>query len=591
MRCGVCGSVATDQLACTTCDARVALCHLHDVDSTDRLCRCGTAAAWTRGPLAAATMNTRWVQPPPATRRMVNYSDLYDEPASSSSSNNNNSLLSAIATEREVHTTGASSSLSSSVACSTANTVASVEFMHGAGPATGDLTQFVNIAPADAFVGGTIANRDRLGPSPRVIIRFTRQATGRCKLFVDRAATADLYSDTEQAKPGYALVPGPGGLDVDSDDQGVAAVSGAISLTVCGGHRFSLRATDTIGTVASAWALTVRRRVYVQPVCMPFARTQYETFVAEQQQALIARFAAQGIDLVFRDVVQIANQNNVWSGDDRATFRNNIRTACGDAVAPLRPHVITLAFVRHFAEPVECTQLKQSFAPGETDKTFALADKDDPDTPRLAWMPEQLGGPPFRAETAITFKPTEGANFALGSQSLTLQPSSFLFPHRLNRVRCVLSAADETNTARLAGGGEVWFRFRYAKFLGGVAEGGGLGNSDLMAVCAQQSWQDTTSLSMANFVTHEMGHKLGLVPTGDAHGLCDLDGHPTTYVGKGHTGPHCHAGLPVRDDYAAIGGGTCVMYGSPVATLDFCANCSKALRKVNLSGGWTASWA
>ena len=85
-------------------------------------------------------------------------------------------------------------------------------------------------------------------------------------------------------------------------------------------------------------------------------------------------------------------------------------------------------------------------------------------------------------------------------------------------------------------------------------------------------------------MVHELGHKFGMVTDGTGK---KPDKPAKYYTGKGHMGPHCHKGLPVKASYSSDAG-ACVMFGATNAPKAFCNHCTPAIRKMDLSTGWSA---
>jgi hypothetical protein len=109
---------------------------------------------------------------------------------------------------------------------------------------------------------------------------------------------------------------------------------------------------------------------------------------------------------------------------------------------------------------------------------------------------------------------------------------------------------------------------------------------NLICICTKAWWQDLSAPEQNATAIHEMGHKVGMV----ADGTGKLpDKVATYYDAKGHVGPHCHFDLPVQDSYSGASGNKCVMFGAidengPSA---FCVKCLPAVRKLDLSAGWS----
>jgi hypothetical protein len=121
---------------------------------------------------------------------------------------------------------------------------------------------------------------------------------------------------------------------------------------------------------------------------------------------------------------------------------------------------------------------------------------------------------------------------------------------------------------------------------GGLSFGGG----NLICVCTVAWWSKESTSGQNETMIHEMGHKVGMVVKGTGK---DPDKVATWYDNsKGHVGNHCHNGLPAAQKrYDNKGDGkkaTCVMYGAGNGVSAFCGNCSPAVRKQDVSGGWSA---
>ena len=63
----------------------------------------------------------------------------------------------------------------------------------------------------------------------------------------------------------------------------------------------------------------------------------------------------------------------------------------------------------------------------------------------------------------------------------------------------------------------------------------------------------------------------------------------THYLDKGHVGDHCYFDLGELDTYSGVSGNKCVMYGSGGSNppTGFCEHCAPAVKKVDISDGWT----
>jgi hypothetical protein len=146
-------------------------------------------------------------------------------------------------------------------------------------------------------------------------------------------------------------------------------------------------------------------------------------------------------------------------------------------------------------------------------------------------------------------------------------------------------------------------------FSGGFAYNG----INLLAICTKSWWDDNTA-GAVQIVIHEVGHKVGMVAHGDkpAYGstpeeISDsaarkntLPNSPPKLYGdvrgtndQEHMGPHCAKGAtfdatkPVGEGWSGSPG--CTMFGADAigansAPEGFCSDCSKVVRKLDLTG-------
>jgi len=64
----------------------------------------------------------------------------------------------------------------------------------------------------------------------------------------------------------------------------------------------------------------------------------------------------------------------------------------------------------------------------------------------------------------------------------------------------------------------------------------------------------------------------------------------THYSGKGHAGDHCFKGCPdgaaSYSTSANLTASQCVIFGAVNSKNAFCANCEKAVKKLDIGSGW-----
>jgi hypothetical protein len=116
---------------------------------------------------------------------------------------------------------------------------------------------------------------------------------------------------------------------------------------------------------------------------------------------------------------------------------------------------------------------------------------------------------------------------------------------------------------------------------------------NIIVIATRCRWEARPREEMIKTIVHELGHKIGMVADGDpvTNCICDLDRIGTWYNLHNHSGPHCYQGIatPIPADMRGQPG-TCVMYGEgrPEKSNRFCADCSEAVKKVDISRGFVA---
>lgn len=121
-----------------------------------------------------------------------------------------------------------------------------------------------------------------------------------------------------------------------------------------------------------------------------------------------------------------------------------------------------------------------------------------------------------------------------------------------------------------------------------------LGDNNSIVICTKAWWRNTNSKSMIDTMIHELGHKIGMVPTGKNNELGEQK--KTLYTGKGHRGPHCSSGYKyvntsgnnwewVSDPSKGV---KCVMFGQTNGKSEFCPECAESVRRVDCDVKWAS---
>lgn len=511
--------------------------------------------------------------------------------------------------------------------CPLKNRVARVEFLTGRNELTANAVQRVNLPAARKFVDGTrVTHLDRVGCALRATVGFQRKKKEQFKVALLGHSGNAVYSGPEQghsaafgraARTPAAPEHTQGGFDhyigaiytSTTGGDGKAVIEGHFEVPPSGGDRYKLVAWDVNGNVAfSAFELETRRSLF------------YATFLADDPNGvrvdqawfrgqIEAKYAPFGIELVhageatldgivYHDIVM---QNVV--GDAVRDLAATARSDLGVRFAELAPYLLKFVFVdqcagvlRRDLQPVRLAAVN----PGQVVQA-----------PLYNNTPQQR-----LADLAFDWRKCLWAGMGLplyaGDRATTGHDwfeSATLVSHRdTGDVTVNLTAADLTPVARVGEPGamvEVSFAIPDdfpagvdATFtLNAVIVNRTVMGQSMTAPYAGTTLQPARSMFVGipankqlSSAIHEFGHAIGMVVEAAQQGL----GHPRMYD---HQGRHCWHGVagpaaqvedyhrpPLKDT------GDCVMYGLiPDAgpNMDFCADCGAALRKLDLSAGFT----
>ncbi len=153
-----------------------------------------------------------------------------------------------------------------------------------------------------------------------------------------------------------------------------------------------------------------------------------------------------------------------------------------------------------------------------------------------------------------------------------------------SQIAIDLSAADMSviRDHFVAGAGSIRFQVTVNVTIGWT-NGFSLGGINLITVADKAVWDPRTRDGKAQTLMHELGHKVGMTPSGTGR----LPRKPSCYyTGQGHQGPHCSKGASYNAATRTWAGSPqCVMYGASHAARPrtFCAECAPLVRKLDMS--------
>ncbi len=434
-------------------------------------------------------------------------------------------------------------------------------------------TQWVNL-PRDAKwvdVPNGVENIDRLSQKVRYKVTFSKPGGHSFKVKAAADPGNAAYTGGEKGRNGnFKWMEEEKSYTTDGD--GTKIIETDFFSTCAGIDGFKLKAEDTQGTPPVETGLvTTKRIVYVVVVKMTGMTTNTGL------GTLIGEYAKHGITLVELPEVTIDRMANIGP-DESATYTQKCKTAfTGSQGNAKMPYGIAVGFTEHLAvkNPGQLLELPGVVAgPGAAAvdipvMALGLRAGDGLDS-RSLWKDLVPGEGWF---VSATYTPTAGgAAVALAEAKCTATPAG-------SNCSTVQVAVDHLP----AGTGTVRVTVNVVdRMRGGLSFNGG----NLVCICTKAWWTEQGAGVQSSTAVHEVGHKVGMVAEGTG---TQPDKVETQYTDKGHVGSHCYFDLGVLATYSGVAGNKCVMYGavgdaSPTA---FCEKCTPAVRKMDLSAGWT----
>ncbi len=511
--------------------------------------------------------------------------------------------------------------------CPLKNVIASVAFLSGSTEVNANAVQRVNLPRERKFVDGVrVTHRDRLGHELRVKVRFQRKKKEDFKVALLAHNANPAYTGPERGHSAAygraALTPADpahvqGAFDHyvgavytgRTGSDGKAVVEGQFVIPPSGGAKYKLVAWDVNGNVVfSGVEIETKRTLFYATFLAndpANARADQGTFRTQ----LEAAFAPHGVELVhvgqenlagivYHDIIQ---QDALGNAVVRATQRG--RSTLGVRYAELAPFLVRLAFVDHLAEcrfgdfqPVRLAGLSPGDVVHAPLYRQALAQRTDPlfDYRKCLWTglgPSiDVGARPpgghewFGAATLTSHGLAGDVSVPLTVNDLTLVSRggapdakvevSFTIPPTFPANRDVTFVLRAT--------------FLYTSKMGQSMTGAFAG---ITVQPSRGMFEPVPFNKQLSSAIHEISHAVGMVVNTATQGL----EHPTMYDHQGRHCWHAVAGAPAPDgpSYHQLpykDTGTCVMYGlipDAAPNLAFCAHCAAALKKLDLSTGFT----
>lgn len=454
--------------------------------------------------------------------------------------------------------------------------IVSVEWLHGDDTTViGSCDQYVNL-PRDAkwLADSGIANIDRLGIKPRLLVKFDKPISAGFRYrIVPFAGGSPAYTATEEGRnANFKASPSDWSNGSVSNGQGIID---DVQLVAGGGYTFQVEAKDDKNKSVLSGIITTKRLFwYVELPMTGLANALTSTASIEAEFAKYHMVLKQLPDLA------IPRQENIGTDADSATMATNVESAiAGNAAAAAKaPHLLRISYTDHLAvkNPNQRQRLTGvTVGPGQPAAAIGVtsAGLRPPNTvaARSLWNNLVTGESWF---VSASYQPDGGgAAVPIAAAQVTAPGAG---PHLRDLLVDVTGLPAGTGTIDVFV--NVVDRMRAGLAIGGAAN---------ICVCTIAWWSAQSQSEQAGTVIHEAGHKVQMVAKGTGR---QPDRVATQYDDAGHVGSHCHNGAPAgQADYGTAANealATCVMFGTITAHNTFCGNCGPAVTKVDIGSGF-----
>ena len=462
-----------------------------------------------------------------------------------------------------------------------------VELLEGAEDKflTADADQFVNLDDDWKWVDSTtVSSSDRLGHEPRIFVEFDLPGVSKFKLKLIGDGGNTEYTDEEKSR-NSRFCHLEEETDYQTESNGKVVITDA-SVGAAGLNSFYVHCEDKSGGSDNSVILTNKRKMFIQEIKM---KGEVGDDAASDVNTVVAEYAKQGYELETLGRAEMVSMENIDVNDSN-TYKNNVRAAYAETDGKKKePHTLVIGYTGHLAVKTEGREIIKKnveVGPGKAAVDIGIAGpgKTNP-TVRAKYLWQNIVSGEGWFEDAY-FQQKRGLRgfFAIKDkipESLcTAVPLNAGNPHMSRKVRIDVSKMKSRSSGKIV---------LVVSWVDRMRAGLSFGGNGLICICTKGWWRKKDTAAQNQVVIHEMGHKIGMVPSG-AGSLPDKP--PTFYDSdKGHVGTHCHHGIPSgqgRYDSAADSNlSDCVMYGATNGHSAFCDHCSESAKKQVVDDGWS----
>lgn len=464
--------------------------------------------------------------------------------------------------------------------CPLINKITKVEILHGDNDveAPDGALQFVNVEwEKQKFTKGPHKITDserRLGRYLRVRVTFEKQIPASFTLTMER--TSDLDRDyTAVEKRGYepfTYTSKPVSQSVGSN--GKVILDGFFKTDRKGGCTYRFTGRDEYGNVAHSKSVKTKRVIYYQEFVM--AGVSYPAKPSKLTQEYDKR-SITFITLPQQRIRSIPNVNPF----DQAQF-DGLKAALqaaydGSDAKKFTPYSIVNCVTQHLLKPgnIDVVVANVTVGPRQAKKTISVS----ADGSKLLWRNVVPGedwfiSGEFQPDAAPRAAPPAPMTIGRAAVSDVSNPD---YPEAAGSVSIDCGSIGTTVLT-----GTVKLKVKIIDF---SAAGVSFGPNNVICIAGRTWWRPVAVADIPKTEIHEIGHKIGLCPTGGT-----LDAGPNLYTGRDHVGPHCAKGVTIIDHMSSYASDKpqCAMFGRISDVVDLCDDCGAAATKTDLAAGWNS---
>lgn len=431
--------------------------------------------------------------------------------------------------------------------------------------------QWVNLPKDPKWVDKIyVTSKDRLGLKLRFKVIFNTKGVHHFKVKLVPNSSNINYSENEKSRnTNYNCEEAEKSYHTDAN--GMKIVEDEFFINAAGTNSYSLVAEDDDTATVTSQTVVAWRLVYYVEIKMRGLAS-----IANDLNVMTAEFRKHNIEMLKLEDIEMEHIPNISRAEaERIAFLNKARSSYTKSKGPAKkPYAIAIVYTDHLAVKDSARQISKTgvdVGPGKPAVDIAIVDPLTTTTRRL-WHNIVPGEDWFVSATFLKDGGVPGTDTVSLPKALCTRVPGTPIADKSSLVRVAVDSLPD-------GQGTISLTVNWVNMMrAGVSAGRG----NVVCICTRAWWKDTDTQSQNQTMIHELGHQLHMVADGSG---IQPDKVATYYDAKGHVGPHCHEGLPVKADYSNDSG-TCVMFGATNGQSGFCPNCAPAVAKQDLSAGF-----